>query len=185
MQTPQLLRTTLALGLSMLALTTAAWATNNSCYVDKYKIRYYASPADTYHHKRVIVYCDAHYKPISWEAEVFAPAHSDEQSKYFVALNEVHEYAKQGRYGCAARANTFDTNYAGFHGDPSWDDFSDDEFYWGLKVYATCVPKHCVDKYEGHGYYEWYDYQEFDAHDDHDTPEDFDQPEDPEEFPVQ
>jgi hypothetical protein len=176
MTTRQLLPTTLALGMAMLTLTTAAWATN-SCHVDKFKIRYHKSEVDTYHNKRVVAYCKPDEKPISCEAEIFTShEYPNEEHKYFVALNELHEY-KNGdhassyynRQGCWARANTIAANYDGY----SWEEPSGEptilsrtilteepraDFYWGLKVYATCVPKYCVDKYEGDGEYEWYEH---------------------------
>jgi hypothetical protein len=170
MSTGQKFSTTVMLGLAVLALTTAVGATEYECQDKKFKIRYYASDVDTYHNKRVIAYCDHNYKPISCEAEIFTSSdYPSEASKYFVALNEVHPY-KNGdhtdshgnenpyykREGCWARANTFYANYDNFHGDPYWDNYSDTDFYWGLKVYATCVPKHCVKKSAGDGSYEWY-----------------------------
>jgi hypothetical protein len=186
MRIQHILGTTVALGLTVTALATAAWATS-SCQYTKFKIRYYESPADVTHHKRVITYCKADEKPISCEAEIFSKAHDpNEQHKYFVALNEVHEYKNPThdkhdpyyqRSGCWARANTFYASYDGFHEDQEW--HSPDwqptdmtapspettEFAWGLKVYATCVPKYCVDKYETHdGSYESYEH--------HYTPED-------------
>jgi hypothetical protein len=190
MTTRQLLPTTLALGAALLTLTTAAWATASSCALNKYKIRYYASDVDPAHHKKVVTYCQADEKPISCEAEIFSSAHDpNEQHKYFVALNEVHEYTNTdhndhqyyGRSGCWARANTFYASYDKFHEDKEWQspdwqpsappaDMTEpsmeseepytetSEFAWGLKVYATCVPKYCVEQYETHeGSYESYE----------------------------
>ena len=172
MTTHHLLPTTLALGMTLMALTTtAAWATNSACKIDKFKIRYHASDVDIYHNKRVVAYCKADEKPISCEAEIFTShEYPSEQSKYFVALNEVHEY-KNGDHassyynlqGCWARANTFHANYDGYtlethDADARKPDREPYDFYWGLKVYATCAPIHCVDKYEGDGEYEWYEH---------------------------
>ena len=175
MTTRQLLPTTLALGMTLMALTTtAAWATNypSSCKLNKFNIRTYESSVDTYHNKRVAVYCKADEKPISCEAEIFTShEYPNEEHNYFVALNEVHEFKNTdhsssyyGLEGCRARANTFHSNYDGYPwGGPVMlarmiVEEERYDFYWGLKVYATCVPKHCVDKYEGDGEYEWYEH---------------------------
>jgi len=177
MTTRQYLPTTLALGMTLMALTTtAAWATNYSCKLEKFKIRTYASDVDTYHNKRVAVYCKADEKPISCEAEIFTSHdYPNEEHKYLVALNEVHEFKNSDHAssyyrseGCWARANTFRANYDGYPWEPSGEpviltqtiltEDAPHDFYWGLRVYATCVPKHCVDKYEGDGEYEWYEH---------------------------
>jgi hypothetical protein len=181
MTTRHLLPTTLALGMTMMALTTSAWATN-SCHIDKFKIRYHASDVDTYHNKRVAAYCKADEKPISCEAEIFTShEYPNEEHKYLVALNEVHEFKNTdhsssyyGLEGCRARANTFYANYDGYPRQPKEEptilsltiltEEAPQDFYWGLKVYATCVPKHCVQKYEGDGEYEWYEHAPKEVH---------------------
>ena len=171
--------TTLALSLAVTALTPPAWATNYACQLSKFKIRYYASEVDPYHNKHVIAYCDPGYKAISCEAEIFSAPDSSgaEASKYFVALNEIHEYHNSdhssdyyNRDGCWARANTFYANYDRYHGDPSWqppkmlreesgENYPEPYgFEWGLKVYATCVPQYCVEKYQGEGSYDYYEH---------------------------
>ena len=179
MMTRQILRTTLALGVAVTALSTAAWATNSSCSLKKFQIRYYASDVDTYHNKKVDAYCREDEKPISCEAEVFTSHDYDnDENKYLVALNEVFEFKNTdhassyyNRQGCRARANTIFANYDGYpqrlkkelveessglQGRMLTEERS---FYWGLKVYATCVPKDCVDKHAGDGEYEYYDHE--------------------------
>ena len=176
--TRQILRTTFALGLAVTTLHTAAWATN-SCYLKKFQIRYYASDVDTYHNKKVDAYCYPDEKPISCAAEVFTSKEYDnEENKYLVALNEVfpfknpdHQSDYYNRQGCRARANTLFANYDGYPqllkkelveesaGPIRELPPEERSFYWGLKVYATCVPKDCVDKHEGDGEYEYYEHE--------------------------
>src|SRR5262245_52518243 len=108
MMTRQILRTTFALSVAVTTLSTAAWATNPSCYLQKFHIRYYASTVDTYHNKKVDAYCREDEKPIACAAEVFTSHdYENDDNKYLVALNEVFE-VKNGdhRQGCRARANT-------------------------------------------------------------------------------
>jgi hypothetical protein len=164
-----MLRTTITLGLSLLALTTAAWAQTNgyppggqTCKLEQFNIRYYASDADTYHYKRVVAYCEPNEKAISCEADTFASPdyRTDTRYKYFVALNALYEFhdKAQQRWGCVARANTFYSTYADYHGETGGDYPSESDFYWGLKVYATCVPLSCVKQYAGEGTYEFFDH---------------------------
>ena len=166
MRTRQILRTTLALGIAATALTASAWALDPACPLEKFKINSYSSEVDPYHHKRVIAYCDPDYKAISCEAKTYVTSeYAKEQNQYFVAINELYEYyngKKSDPYyqrdGCYAQANTFRASYDDFHWDPTWEQAEETQFYWGLYVYATCVPKDCVEKKQGEGSYEFYDH---------------------------
>jgi hypothetical protein len=162
-----LLRTTLTVGLTVLALTTAARAQHlfdppehTQCKLETVNIRSYASDVDPYHYKRVVVYCDAGEQALSCEANTFVSKEykDDPRYKYFLALSALYQVfdPKTQRYGCEARANTVYANYDGYQGESTGDFALGDAFFWGLKAYASCVPVDCVDHAKGEGKYTYF-----------------------------
>ena len=136
----------LAFGLVAVTLL-AGVASASSC--DDFKQIYAKTHRNDDNHKKVDLYCPYDWKAISCEAAIGADDGYKDESDRYVALNEIfprkfdHGYDK--RWGCRGRANNF-----GY--------FDHERFDWYLKVFATCVPKHCVKRYEVT------DHDDFDTH---------------------
>jgi hypothetical protein len=128
----------LAFGLVAINLL-AGVASATSC--DDYKQLYAKTHRNNDNHKKVDLYCPHDWKAISCEAAIGATDGYEDASDRSIALNEIFP-RKFGsdhdeRWGCRGRAN----NIFGYFGHEY-------RFDWELKVFATCVPQHCVDRYE-------------------------------------
>jgi hypothetical protein len=119
----------------------AGVASATSC--DDYKQIYAKTHRNHDTHKKVDLYCPHDWKAISCEAAIDSADGYQDAGDRAIALNEIFP-RKFGsdhdeRWGCRGRANNllsyFDHEY---------------RFDWELKVFATCVPAHCVDRYEAH-----------------------------------
>ena len=100
-------------------------------------------PFNDDNHKKVDLYCPHDWKAISCEAAIGADDGYQDASERSIALNEIfpRQFGSDHdeRWGCRGRAN----NIFGYLGHEY-------RFDWELKVFATCVPDHCVDRYEAH-----------------------------------
>jgi hypothetical protein len=119
----------------------AGVASATSC--DDFKQIYAKTHRNDDNHKKVDLYCPHDWKAISCEAAIGADDGHEDASDRSIALNEIFP-RKFGndhdeRWGCRGRAN----NVLGYFGHEY-------RFDWELKVFATCVPAHCVDRYEAH-----------------------------------
>ena len=126
----------------------AGVASATSC--DDYKQIYAKTHRNDDNHKKVDLYCPHDWKAISCEAAIGASDSYRDASDRSIALNEIFPRkfgsGHDERWGCRGRAN----NFFGYFGHEY-------RFDWALKVFATCVPKHCVDRYEAN-------HDDFDAH---------------------
>ena len=130
----------LAFGVVALTLL-AGVASATSC--DDYKQIYAKTHRNDDNHKKVDLYCSYDWKAISCEAAIGAADSYHDASDRAIALNEIFPRqfgsGHDERWGCRGQAN----NIFGYFGHEY-------RFDWELKVFATCVPKHCVDRYEAH-----------------------------------
>jgi hypothetical protein len=131
------------LACGVIAITLLAGvASATSC--DDYKQIYAKTHRNDDNHKKVDLYCPHDWKAISCEAAIGADDGYRDASERSIALNEIFPRkfgsGHDERWGCRGRAN----NIFGYFGHEY-------RFGWELKVFATCVPDHCVDRYEaGH-----------------------------------
>ena len=94
-------------------------------------------------HKKVDLYCPYDWKAISCEVAIGAEHRYRDDSDRAIAINEIFPRkfgnGHDARWGCRGRAN----NIFGYFGHEY-------RFDWEMKVFAGCVPDHCVERDEAH-----------------------------------
>lgn len=138
----------------------------NYSYCTKFEQVYAYTDFSQEPYQELDVFCSEGYRAISCEADLEGKDDND-YSKHYLSLSDLAPQAfkksSDGKYEHA----TSDATYWGCHISannnllyytPSYSLKYDDDFFWRITGYATCVPKECVNFYETHDYYPDYAY---------------------------